>query len=318
MIRYIKTRIKGGFLLRLNQFRFLLALETHKTFSKAAEQLLIAQPSISQAIKELEDELGYSILLRHKKGGVEFTPQGLWVLEKAHIIIGTLDDLENSKTLFSQRSSVVKIAAPPFWGQILLQIILELKTTRPTLSIQLLHADSNTIIDQCLDQTIDMGLIQVSPTDSLLIKKLAQSRLQFTLLYEDAMCILLRKEHPLFKLEAPRLEDILKYPYVTGKTHLAQSTLALFKANQYHQEIVHISDFEALKAYLAQSDSITLCPYSIAHTTISNFSEQLAVITIADYQWPVKLGIVSQKDTHDLQVFMEALIKHYQSLLKKI
>ena len=68
----------------------------------------------SQAIKELEDELGYSILLRHKKGGVEFTPQGLWVLEKAHIIIGTLDDLENSKTLFSQRSSVVKIAAPPF------------------------------------------------------------------------------------------------------------------------------------------------------------------------------------------------------------
>ena len=68
--------------MRLNQFEYLLALQRHGNFSRAAEELYVTQPSISVAIRELEEELGYALLLRSKKG-VSFTAEGLIVLEKA-------------------------------------------------------------------------------------------------------------------------------------------------------------------------------------------------------------------------------------------
>ena len=52
--------------MRLNQFQYLLSLAEHGSFSKAAQELFVAQPSISQAIKEMEEELGILILRRSK------------------------------------------------------------------------------------------------------------------------------------------------------------------------------------------------------------------------------------------------------------
>ena len=53
--------------MRLNQFKYLIALEESGSFSKAAQVLFISQPSLSAAMKELEDELGFEIIRRSKK-----------------------------------------------------------------------------------------------------------------------------------------------------------------------------------------------------------------------------------------------------------
>ena len=74
-------RSKGIIIMRLNQFQYLLSLAEHGSFSKAAQELFVAQPSISQAIKEMEEELGILILRRSNKG-ISFTPQGKVVLAK--------------------------------------------------------------------------------------------------------------------------------------------------------------------------------------------------------------------------------------------
>ena len=79
--------------MRLNQFQYLLSLAEHGSFSKAAQELFVAQPSISQAIKEMEEELGILILRRSNKG-ISFTPQGKVVLEKAQNIMDEIDSLK--------------------------------------------------------------------------------------------------------------------------------------------------------------------------------------------------------------------------------
>lgn len=58
-----------------NKYRFFYAVATYKSFSKAAKNLLISQPAISYAIKELEEHLGTKLFIRNTKN-VELTEEG--------------------------------------------------------------------------------------------------------------------------------------------------------------------------------------------------------------------------------------------------
>ena len=65
--------------MRLTQLQYLLEIKKQGSISKAAQHLYIAQPSMSAAIKELEEELGYELMKRSKKG-VTFTSLGEQVI----------------------------------------------------------------------------------------------------------------------------------------------------------------------------------------------------------------------------------------------
>lgn len=54
--------------MRLNQLSYLVAIERYGTISRAAEALYVSQPSISVAVRELEEELGYPLLVRNNRG----------------------------------------------------------------------------------------------------------------------------------------------------------------------------------------------------------------------------------------------------------
>ena len=57
------------------QLRYVVAVADSKSINKAAESLFITQPSLSNALKELENELGITIFSRNNRG-IEITPDG--------------------------------------------------------------------------------------------------------------------------------------------------------------------------------------------------------------------------------------------------
>ncbi len=71
----------------IDKLEFFIALARHRHFGRAAEEVGVAQPTLSAAIKQLEDQLGVSLVLR----GSRFqglTPEGDRVLEWARRIVG--------------------------------------------------------------------------------------------------------------------------------------------------------------------------------------------------------------------------------------
>lgn len=78
----------------LRQFQYLIALEQEGHFSRAAERCFVSQPSLSSAIKKLEEELGVPIILRDQKFQ-GFTAEGQRVVEWA-------------KRLLSDRSAMLE------------------------------------------------------------------------------------------------------------------------------------------------------------------------------------------------------------------
>jgi DNA-binding transcriptional LysR family regulator len=62
-------------LVEFRQLKYILAVAETANFTRAAERLSLAQPSLSNQIKDLEHEIGFSIFV-HNRDGVLITPAG--------------------------------------------------------------------------------------------------------------------------------------------------------------------------------------------------------------------------------------------------
>jgi DNA-binding transcriptional LysR family regulator len=69
--------------LEFRHLRYIVAIAETGNFTRAANRLFLTQPSLSRQIKDVEDDIGFPIFLRHRKG-VDITPAGQLVVSYAH------------------------------------------------------------------------------------------------------------------------------------------------------------------------------------------------------------------------------------------
>lgn len=77
--------------MELRHLRYYVAVAEERHFGRAAERLHMAQPPLSQQIRQLESELGYALLTRTTRR-VDLTPAGAAYLERAREILAAVDD----------------------------------------------------------------------------------------------------------------------------------------------------------------------------------------------------------------------------------
>jgi LysR family hydrogen peroxide-inducible transcriptional activator len=96
----------------LTELRYIVALAKEKHFGRASQLCFVSQPTLSVAVKKLEDELGVQIFHRHS-GEISLTPQGKVLIEQAHRV------LDEAK----QFSDMAKIGVDPMKGPLRLGTI---------------------------------------------------------------------------------------------------------------------------------------------------------------------------------------------------
>lgn len=103
----------------IRQFNYLVALEQEGHFGRAAQRCNVSQPSLSSAIKHLEEELGIPIILRHQKFQ-GFTEEGRRVVEWAKRILADRDAmLEELAVMHRDLHGNLRIGAMPMSSPIL-------------------------------------------------------------------------------------------------------------------------------------------------------------------------------------------------------
>ena len=70
----------------IRQMKYFIAVVDERSFTKAAEKLFIAQPPLSRAIQNLEEELDVSLLVRNTRS-IELTLAGKYFYENANNIV---------------------------------------------------------------------------------------------------------------------------------------------------------------------------------------------------------------------------------------
>ena len=92
-------------------FKYVIEVERTRSISQAAENLFMAQPNLSKAIKEMEDTLGFNIFERSSKGVIP-TMQGKEFLVYARNIVSQLEKIESIAKPNSAELQFLKVSIP--------------------------------------------------------------------------------------------------------------------------------------------------------------------------------------------------------------
>lgn len=230
--------------MRLSQLRGLILIHKYGSISKAAQESYQSQSALSVAMKELEEELGNTILIRSKKG-VTLTPYGLGVLEHANNIFTEIDHIReldgNSDGLHGRislgtASYISNLIATELW--------LKLKEQNPGIQLKI-HQDNNAnIISAVLLGQLDLGLLQIGSFKGKAHTppELTKSRLTFHPLFTRPMIFAVGSNHPLCHRDNLAITDLFSYSYITNKDIEEDTAFQYLKAHGYSNERIQVND----------------------------------------------------------------------------
>ena len=133
------------------------------SFSRAADELGIAQPALSRQILKLERELGVSLFVRHGRG-VHLTTAGSLLLDRADAITHLIYRTSEEVTQNHARGGSVVLGVPPAAGLLIVPPLVErLRAESPQLTLHLREGVSTLLQEWLLDRRIDIAVLHNPP-----------------------------------------------------------------------------------------------------------------------------------------------------------
>jgi LysR family hydrogen peroxide-inducible transcriptional activator len=150
----------------LRQLRYLDALAESLHFGQAADACAISQPALSMQIKELEDELGASLVER-RKSGIVLTAEGEEIVRRGRAILASTRDLiDYAKHRGRVLSGTLRLGAIPSIAPYLLPAALpRLQRRFPELVLQLRETITETLVRELIGGDLDLILVALPVDD---------------------------------------------------------------------------------------------------------------------------------------------------------
>ncbi|MDY3212136.1 LysR family transcriptional regulator, partial [Pyramidobacter sp.] len=177
--------------MNLRQLKTFCSIVDEGSFRKASEALNISQPSVSQQISALEDDIGASIFKREGRG-VALTTSGHALYSLARELLQMADLIpQHFSEMKSLRRGHLAIGATHHMAEILLPgVIGEFKRDFPDVGFTILTGNGNKIIRQVLEGKLEFGII------GKVITRPYEDELEHRNLGFERLCLTLPKGHP--------------------------------------------------------------------------------------------------------------------------
>jgi len=148
----------------IRQLEYFLAVSRLGNITKAAEEQHIAQPSLSAALNKLEEELGVKLLRRSNKG-VELTEAGIYLAERARLIVSELAETKQRLQGFKEQQ-VIRLGMPATIGSRLRECLIDSFAEHfPHINLQMETMGTVEILQGLEDKTIDLGYTVIDGLD---------------------------------------------------------------------------------------------------------------------------------------------------------
>lgn len=224
--------------MELRHLRYFITVAEELNFSKAALKLYTAQPSLSQQIKDLEEDVGVKLLNRTKRK-VELTEEGAVFLEQARLTLAQADKAVAMARQVSQaKQQMLRIGFVPVAEMKIFPYILpNLRVQNPDLKIELLSLNNNE----------QMRLLKKGDLDLTFTRHNFNSdEIESQFVIREPLIFLLPKDHPLAKYERIPVKALNGIDFIipSGEQSLTlnQAILDFAKANGIELNIVQKAD----------------------------------------------------------------------------
>jgi DNA-binding transcriptional LysR family regulator len=259
------------------------------SFTKAAANTYISQPTLSKSIKKLEAELKVELFERSTRK-LMLTDAGEIVYKQAIKILGATDELSTLlDDLMNLPTGDIKIGIPPLIGTLFFPTIAKnFGIHYPEVSLELIELGAKRI-EHLVDQgEVDVGII-VLPTDKTKFNTLPFIKEEF-MLYTY-------KEHVLAEKKAVKLQQLTEENFILFNREFALHELIINQCQKagFNPNIVYESSQWDLITELVRSElGITLLPKSIFAKMDQNAIKMIPLSSPPMWE----LGIITKKDRY--------------------
>ena len=192
---------------------FIYAFEVEKTRSitQAADNLYMAQPNLSKAIRELEDTLGITIFERTPKGVVP-TKKGAEFLSYAKKILAQLDKMEALRDSGNADLRSFDLAAP--YGGYIMDAFARFADALSSAEVRLSFRETDTAeaVSRVAEDRSDLGIVRCRAGSVRYLQSyLAQKELSCEPIWEFTGVLLMARSHPLASFGAVTSDSLAEY-----------------------------------------------------------------------------------------------------------
>ncbi len=182
------------------QLEYVIAVDTHKSFTKASEHCFVTQPTLSMQIKKLEEELGVLLFDRNSKP-VCPTEAGKLIIAQARKVVNAATRInEIIAELRDELPKNLHLATIPTIAPYLMPSLLEVRNKNfPQIALRIDESITEEIVHQIRHNQIDFGIL-ATPLDE-------EGLIEHPLYYEPFVAYF-HKDHPLLQKKQINSKDI--------------------------------------------------------------------------------------------------------------
>lgn len=291
----------------LRHIKIFAAVFHNNSITKAAEELHLAQPSVSLAVRELEEYYGIRLFDRIGRH-IAPTECGKEFYKYAIHIVSLFDEMEKKMRNWDTFGTLRIGASITIGTHILPVLIRGYQEQFPSLTLEAKVGKSASIEDALIRSDIDLGLIETQPS---------HPDLRAETFMQDSMCAIVPPDHPLVSASSISLAELSRFPFLMREKGSAGREL-LDASFSLQQISVHprweSTSTQAIVKAVAEGLGVAVLPYLLVKKDIEE--ETVRQIPL---NRPIRrnLNIIYHKSkflTDNMKSFMEACKKYGKSV----
>jgi LysR family transcriptional regulator, hydrogen peroxide-inducible genes activator len=247
----------------LSEFRYIVAVAKELHFGRAAKKCFVSQPTLSVAVKKIENELGVTLFERHQHE-VSITPLGQIIINQAEIVLNETKVLkELAKQNKDELNGELKLGVIYTVGPYLLPKLI------PVINKQV--SDLVLIIEEDYTENLYNKLKSGELDIAILANPFDQPSIVTEVLYQELFMVALPSNHPLAKKKKLNADDLIDDTMLLLKSgncfrdqvvKVCPSCVSPLGKNQQLQKTLQSSSIETIRQMVAAGAGITILPSS--------------------------------------------------------
>ena len=305
----IKRYLRHGMLPQLAVFEAVARLSS---FTKAADELHLAQPTVSAQIKKLADNLKIPLFEQIGKR-IYLTPAGENLYKGCQLLFTTLSDIEESLSdLRVLEHGRLRLAVSTTGKYFVPRLLAEFVKLHPAIEVSLQIHNRNTLIDRLSRNEDDLYVFSNPPNDFEIVTQP---------ILPNPMVVFAREDHPLVHEKKISIEQLKNEKFIMREPGSGTRMVA-YEAFDHHglepRVQMELSTNEAIKqAILAGLGISILSQYTLG---LDTFEPRLSILNVQDFpiekQWQFVYPVGKQTSSVS-RAFMDFVRKEAPTLIEE-
>ncbi len=245
----------------LAQLRYAITVANSNSMNEAARTLFISQPSLSAAVKELEEEIGVE-LFRRTNRGISVTPEGEEFLGYARQVVEQYELMETKYISKEQAKKKFSVSTQHYTFAVNAFVELVKQFGMDEYEFAIHETKTYTVIEDVKNFKSEIGVLYLNDFNNKVLTKLFHEfRLEFHEILKCSVYAYIWKGHPLAEREEITLEELREYPCLSfdqgvyNSFYFAEEVLSTYE----YKKLIKADDRATVLNMMVGLNGYTLC-----------------------------------------------------------